>query len=230
MKDLILQAQKIFVVFTLVLCASALQAQNIKTDETLTGKGSNSEPLSIANGGVTAGKLATTNAPQAGQVLGFDGTNMLWKNAAAPVVMPRIYDSQNKEIGIYDFSSGKTLRYVEGYNTWVSLDLSGNASPYRDLPAGLSDRTFWYRASDCTGQRYLGGSYAYVPEGSMVRGVFISDLGLLFTMATRQSDVVVSSFIGENGCTQTYPSAIVAMPVGIFENSALGVGPYRLSR
>jgi hypothetical protein len=71
-----------------------LGIQTVQHDATLTGDGTASAPLGIADGSVTQAKLAVSAAsgsgmqaqavtPSAGQVLGTTGTSLVWQNAAA---------------------------------------------------------------------------------------------------------------------------------------------------
>lgn len=49
-------------------------------DDTLKGNGSFASPLGLADGAVTAAKLATTTPPAAGQVLTFNGSGLSWQS------------------------------------------------------------------------------------------------------------------------------------------------------
>jgi hypothetical protein len=71
-----------------------LGISTVQHDATLTGDGTAGAPLGLADGAVTQAKLATTVAsgssvqaqaagPTAGQVLGTNGTSLVWQNAAA---------------------------------------------------------------------------------------------------------------------------------------------------
>jgi hypothetical protein len=57
---------------------SLLGISTVQHDTTLTGDGTATAPLGIANGGVAKGKLSATGGA-AGQVLGTDGTSLLWQ-------------------------------------------------------------------------------------------------------------------------------------------------------
>jgi hypothetical protein len=72
---------------------SLLGIANVQHDATLTGDGTAGAPLGLADGGVTQAKLATAAGggsvqaqaagPTPGQVLGTNGTSLVWQNAAA---------------------------------------------------------------------------------------------------------------------------------------------------
>lgn len=53
---------------------------SVSHDGTLTGDGTPTSPLGIANGTVTQAKLSTSGTPGAGKVLGTDGTNLQWQS------------------------------------------------------------------------------------------------------------------------------------------------------
>jgi hypothetical protein len=72
---------------------SLLGIANVQHDATLTGDGTVAAPLGLADGAVTQAKLATVAGgggvqaqvagPTPGQVLGTNGTSLVWQNAAA---------------------------------------------------------------------------------------------------------------------------------------------------
>jgi hypothetical protein len=67
--------------------AVTIAAPNVLTsvvgDATLAGNGTAAAPLGLANGAVTAPKIAALAAPAAGQFLSFDGSNLVWQSPAA---------------------------------------------------------------------------------------------------------------------------------------------------
>src|SRR5262249_32312884 len=71
--------------------------KSVTHDSTLSGNGTDSSPLGIANGGVSAVKLSTSATPTAGQILGFNGANLAWQNASIGGV--RILDANNRFVG-----------------------------------------------------------------------------------------------------------------------------------
>jgi hypothetical protein len=77
---------------------------SVTHDATLTGDGTTSSPLGIADGGVAAPKLNTQTAPAAGQVLGFDGTNLAWQppSAGANIVTFRHTRTPDNMCGPFD--------------------------------------------------------------------------------------------------------------------------------
>src|SRR5690349_24738 len=68
---------------SVVAVAPGQPLKEVSHDATLTGDGTISAPLSIANGGVGVNKLATAASPTRGQVLTFNGTGLSWESASS---------------------------------------------------------------------------------------------------------------------------------------------------
>lgn len=135
--------------------------KRVEHDATLTGDGTASAPLVVADGGigtaqlangaVTAPKLSAAAPPSLGQILGFNGANLAWQNA--PVGGVRVVDSVGNLVGPYVIgpNSGDTnftLHYLSGHPALITTTADGFP------PNGPSSRLF-YTSVDCSGDRYV---------------------------------------------------------------------------
>jgi len=174
---------------------SGQKLSEVAHDATLTGKGTNASPLSIANGAVTSTKLDTVNAPQTGQVLSFNGSALSWQTPTAPSGGStfRVVDKFGSEVGLIVSTSGNSssgnlsnvnsstaARYISSSDTWIQFTVfkSGIGSP-------LSNKfDIFYEETNCQGQSFMTvgdslfviarivGTDAYFPSGpGETRGV-----------------------------------------------------------
>jgi hypothetical protein len=209
---------------------------SVSTDSTLTGNGKTTAPLGIAengvstnkiaDGAVTSSKLATTNTPQSGQVLTFNGTGLSWQtsavnNTSGPL---RFVDSLGNEVGIVNnvvqVGSGIiALRYIESENTFIYFYLT---------PAGVQDNyaaSFYYESTDCTGTAYL---FVKNPNEFAQPSIRIGD-NFYYPTGNNQSRHILSEKFTSQPCeprdftTEFCQTAII--PV-----SNLGTPPFKLSR
>lgn len=203
-------------------------------DSSLKGTGRQHDPLGVANGAITTarlaagavtlGKLATSNSPQAGQILGFNGSTMHWLTPAAggggsaPL---RIVDDNGNEVGIpvdpAYVPSPQVVRYFQSDGTFVvfTVGLDGVA----DNPPFA-----YYESSDCTGPSYiLGRSPTFTQSGMRIGGLFYYPTG------SNQSRHILSQQIGTGPCEQTDFfgdfSQVTTVAIG-----DLGTPPFKLAR
>ena len=211
----------------------------IAHDTSMTGAGTNTSPLGVATGGintghiadgsVTSGKLAATNAPQTGQVLTFNGTAMNWQTPAAsnaPAAL-RVVDSQGSEVGFQPISGGVTyttgdlfvLRYFPGAG-FISFYITVGGVYDYEIPY------LYYESTDCTGTGILPLNYfpdRFAQEGYRYGSSFY------YSTAATQSYHIRSLKPGNDPCqahefTGDLP-VYVTIPV-----TDLGTPPFRLAR
>ena len=121
--------------------------KSVAHNATLTGDGTTTTPLGIANGGVTAPKLSAAAIPTAGQVLGFNGANLAWQ--IPPVGGVRVVDSLGHDVGpLVMTAGGPTVSRKLGTFTFL-LDVGTNGFI---IPLHFP---FYHTTSDCSGPRYI---------------------------------------------------------------------------
>lgn len=121
--------------------------KKVTHDATLTGDGTTTAPLGIANGAVTAPKIAAA-APSAGQLLSFNGTGLAWQTPARGGV--RVVDSLGHDVGpfIDNVVESRILRRMGGIAFLLAADQNGFRNE-RIL--------FLHTTLDCSGPRYFQG-------------------------------------------------------------------------
>jgi len=164
---------------------SSIAGQNIIHDSSLTGTGRAGSPLGIANDGVKAahleqgvvktGKIANgavttakiddgavtaqklaAGAPQDGQVLGFDGRELVWKQVLSPASL-RIVDSAGKTVGIplnpeYDIDPSV---FVLVPKTQRLIPLRVEVGGFKELTT--SPFTTIFTQANCSGTSFVAG-------------------------------------------------------------------------
>jgi len=162
---------------------SGQKLSEVAHDATLTGKGTNVSPLSIANGAVSSTKLDTVNAPQAGQVLSFNGSGLSWQT---PGITSgggafRAVDSIGSEVGVIVSTNGissNAVRYISSLDTWIQFSVFKLGVGDPD-PKGNPSQLFalYFEETNCEGQSFMTvgqslfvnvrviGSNAYFPSG-----------------------------------------------------------------
>ncbi|MFI5167419.1 MAG: hypothetical protein ACHQQS_12430 [Thermoanaerobaculales bacterium] len=122
--------------FEMQFPASALGISAVAHDGTLTGDGTGGNPLGLAIGGVTKGYLSASGG-SAGQVLGTDGTNLVWQagggggltlpfsGAASSAALTDLFTIQNSGAGraIHGITSTDTA--VWGQSTGSGWGVAG---------------------------------------------------------------------------------------------------------
>ena len=103
---------------------------SVAHDATLTGDGTGSSPLGIANGGVTKGKLAASGGTP-GQVLGTDGLDLVWLAAGLtlPFTASGTSTGGNSLFRIGDSGVGYAIAGVSATGTAL-LGMSGSGSSF----------------------------------------------------------------------------------------------------
>ena len=124
--------------------------KSVTHNATLTGDGTTTAPLGIANGGVTAPKIAAAS-PAPGQLLSFNGTGLAWQAPAVGGV--RVVDSLGHDVGPV-IGSGSALRRMGAFTFLLSVDQSG----FRSLSIPNGGFTFYHTTLDCSGTRYFPAS------------------------------------------------------------------------
>ncbi|MDQ3181782.1 MAG: hypothetical protein M3Q33_14860 [Acidobacteriota bacterium] len=218
--------------------------QSVATDSTLTGNGTTTAPLGLANNGVSTGKiadgavnerkiadgaittskLATQNAPQSGQVLTFNGTGLSWQTPAANnFVRPlRIVDSLGNDVGIPNMVNNTgygvaVFRYLESENMFIYFHVN---------PAGVQEiPTYYYsETTDCTGAAYLFNYTNDFAQASIRKGDNVYyPTGSLQTRNIRSGKVANNPCKLSNFTSEFYSTATI--PVSNF-----GTPPFKLSR
>ena len=162
----------------------------VSHDGTLTGDGTTATPLGIATGGVGKTKLAASGGTN-GQVLGTDGTNLLWQTAAG-LTLPysgtasstnAVFVANNTGSGgAIEGDSNATTASVTGFNYSTGWGVYGRSSG-GDAVVGLSSG---------------GGSGVYGQCNTCygVYGVSVSLVGVTGT-STTSNGVLGSSTSGD---------------------------------
>ncbi len=199
-------------------------------DATLKGNGTTTSPLGVApsgvgtthlaDGAVNAQKLAV-GRPQAGQVLGSDGTNLTWQTPNSSL---RIVDSLGKEVGLYDFSSGRVIFKLPATGNLVSAYVSPKG--FGNSGAFLENAPRHYTSPNCTGTFYVqgGGAFSF-SEYAFINTVMVSD-GLIYYATEPPKPVTILSQYTPffNRCDNTNYSKDLA-PYATMPLSDLGLTP-----
>ncbi len=117
--------------------------KKVTHDATLTGDGTTTVPLGIANGSVTAAKIGAPS-PAAGQLLSFNGTGLAWQAPSLGGV--RVVDSLGHDVGPLSSNGIQALRRIGAFTFWLSVDQNGFTH---------NAITFLHTTGDCSGPRYL---------------------------------------------------------------------------
>lgn len=197
----------------------------VTTDSTLTGKGTTVSPLKVADGAITAPKLGTTNAAQAGQVLTFNGTGLSWQQpAGGQSVNPlRILDSNNAEVGLTSAAAPyQVIRFIPQHNEWIQFNVS---------KAGVSNYDVterYYETTDCTGTIYL---YFGPDNNSLYQPAYTFGTNLIFAVGTSQNRII-KSFVSPSSGPGCHAANIEfpAYTAALIPFSEMGAPPFRLAR
>lgn len=185
----------------------------------------------LADASVTAQKLASGPAPQAGQVLGYNGGNLIWQTPKSSL---RLVDNTGLEIGFY---------HTQNFNQKIIFQLAptGRFAYASFSPNGFSDVSndllFYYTSSNCSGTAYLiadisGSSGIYRGDDRFTDSVLISN-GLVYypTGNVFEPNVLSYKSQSDNIC-QVYSGGFFSgTPFSTVPVSSLGfTAPFRLTK
>ncbi|MDQ3132513.1 MAG: hypothetical protein M3Q99_17340 [Acidobacteriota bacterium] len=217
---------------------SGQKLSEVAHDATLTGKGTNASPLSIANGAVTSTKLDTVNAPQTGQVLSFNGSALSWQTPTAAPTMGsalRVVDSNGAQVGLLD-SSSNAIRYMSSLDIWLrfTIDKKGignilsTANIGRDGTPPSSFAVF-YDEINCQGQAYMAVGNSLLVDARVIgeNAYFPSGPGEITSIKSFGSLLRTSCSFGGNGGSipLDHLSPMQTVPI-----SSFGTPPFKVTQ
>lgn len=194
--------------------------KHVEHDATLTGDGTASDPLAVANGANTVPKLSAAVPPSEGQVLGFNGANLAWQNAAADSA--RVVDSLGQVVGHFDltFGSGAVLRKIGDFTFYLFVEKNGFQR------RGF---TFYHTATDCSGPRYAydSGAALFKPGSTTATHLFYAAEPLQqITFSSEETFSELDDPTQPGDCSQfAQPAKYPAGLVKTFDLSTLGLVP-----
>jgi hypothetical protein len=169
--------------FEMVYKDSLLGIATVQHDATLQGDGTAGAPLGLAAGAVSQGKLAAGGGT-AGQVLGTDGTSLVWRTPAAGGLVLPYSDSGNTTdpaplFSLVNLGTGVGLQVDSDGGTRRGALVSSDAGVYGHTMVcggehrgvlGLSTCTGAYGELGRPGVGVLGDGYAYGVHGRSADG------------------------------------------------------------
>ncbi|HPW56880.1 MAG TPA: hypothetical protein PLP31_14200, partial [Thermoanaerobaculaceae bacterium] len=200
---------------------------------TLTGDGTLSSPLGIANGGVGKTQLAAPGGTS-GQVLGTNGSALVWQNAGSGGLSSIAHDgtlagegSSSSPLGIANGGVGKTQLAAPGGTSGQVLGTNGSALVWQN--AGSGGLTLPYKGT--TNSSMPAIDVTNQGNGHGVAGV--GGLSGVFGFSSGGSGVVGRSdtSAGVTGNSNTGPGVhgYSATSAGVVGDSAADVGVHGLS-
>ncbi len=202
--------------------------KEVAHDSTLTGTGKEDSPLGIADGAVNSSKLATDNAPQAGQVLSFNGTGLTWQSASISTSGPlRVLDNNGDEVGVFDGSQG-AIRYMPSLDVWVRFNVYGlGVRPH------AGNFITVHESPDCTGEPYVLLNPLTINDLINSHPVRFGDTIYVASRPEQIKNVQSQKNWLNNACfllPPVPPGGIPVLTIHSFPVSAVGTPPFRLSR
>jgi len=194
--------------------------KSVAHDATLAGDGTVSAPLGVANGAISAPKLSAAAPPSLGQILGFNGANLAWQDAAVGGV--RVVDSMGQVVGLV--TPFGVLRRVNGLTLPLSVTPRGFFGSQQGEAGGMQ---FIHTSDDCSGPRYL--------DIGFVRGAYTFGSRLYYAADPTQQiiqrslealDVLPGGDPSQPGfCHPRAPTARIGGPVSVLDLSTLRLEP-----
>ena len=148
---------------------------SVAHDATLNGDGTTGAPLGLANGAVSVAKLSPSRLPSTGQVLGFDGAQLAWKNA--PIGGVHVVDSLGHDVGPLVDEEDVLVR--SGGLVWI---LPASVGGFVRAGANGAAIAYLHTTSDCSGTRYL----IVGPPGALVAHAAVFSTQLMYAAPPTQ--------------------------------------------
>ena len=174
----------------------------------------------VSDGAVSATKLSAAAPPSLGQILGFNGANLAWQDAAVGGV--RVVDSMGQVVGLV--TPFGVLRRVNGLNLPLSVTPRGFFGSQQGEAGGMQ---FIHTSDDCSGPRYL--------DIGFVRGAYTFGSRLYYAADPTQQiiqrslealDVLPGGDPSQPGfCHPRAPTARIGGPVSVLDLSTLRLEP-----